>query len=410
MRGLELRVTTQGTVRMIMPFDRETSEAQQEDALQRMLDDPWWREPILLLAGYTAVNNAKPAREFLAALSAAGNHSYTYISAAELAATAALEWRESGAAIQSDCAKRIVVLLNDASVLQKSSAVVRARAGDALARIGDPRFDARRLHLPIDPMLGFVLIAADAAFKIGTRKADAKRIEKVVGYKVGDDEINEKATPTPEFYIARYLVTVAQFRVFVEATQFQLGDENALRDPDNRPVRYVNWHEAYAYCEWLNQEIATASALAGNDIARLVREGGWRVALPSELEWEKAARGDRRDTIFPWGDNPDPNSANYDDTDINTTSTVGCFAANDGGLYDMSGNLWEWTRSRYAAYPYQTDDGRENLEGEERRVVRGGSWYDVHDNARCAYRYGSNPGFRYRDFGFRVVLRPSPVL
>lgn len=378
--------------------------------LDERLDDPWWREPILLLAGYTAVNNAKPAREFLAALSTAGNHTFTQISAAELAGTAALEWRESGAAIQADCAKRIVILLNDANVQQKSNAVVRARAGDALAALGDPRFDAQRFYLPADSMLGFVKIAADAAFKIGTRSADAKRVEKIIGYAVSGDEINDQVSPTSEFYIARYLVTVAQFRVFVEATQFQLGDDNALYDPDNRPVRNVNWHEALAYCAWLNKALTTAPVLAGSDISRLARERGWRVALPSELEWEKATRGSKRDAIFSWGDKPDPNSANYNDTDIGTTSTVGCFMANELNLSDMIGNVWEWIQSQYAAYPYHADDGRENLESDERRVVRGGSWHYFHDHARCASRDGDHPGARDDNIGFRVVLRPSPVV
>ena len=378
--------------------------------LDNRLDDPWWREPILLLAGYTAVNAAKPARDFLAALSTAGNQENTQFSAAELAATAALEWRESGAQIRADCARRIVTLLSDKNAVEKSSAVVRARAGDALAGLGDPRFNPVRFHLPIDPMLGFVRIAADPKFKIGTRKADAKRVERIIGHAVDKAEINDQPTPTSEFYIARYLVTVAQFRAFVDQTQFQLGDEDALRDPDNRPVRYVNWHEALTYCDWLNNVFATEPALAGNEMARLVRKHGWRVTLPSELEWEKAARGNLRDKVFPWGDEPDPNRANYDDTGIGTTSTVGCFPDNDFGLHDIIGNVWEWTLSEYAFYPYQADDGRENLEGSKARVVRGGSWHFHHDFARCAYRSRNRPGSRYYGIGFRVVLRSPPVV
>ena len=215
-------------------------------ALEDWLDDPWWREPILLLGGYMATHAAKSARDLLGALAKAGATPNARFSAAELAGTATLEWRESGEAIRGDCALRIVGLLNDTATLLDSKPVVRARAGDTLARLGDPRFDSERFYLPAGPMLGFVHIAADPAFKIGTRKADAKR-EKIIGGKVPDNEINNKPTSTPEFYIARYLVTVAQFRAFVEATQFQLGDERALRDPDNRPVRYVNWHEALAY-------------------------------------------------------------------------------------------------------------------------------------------------------------------
>ena len=164
---------------------------------------------------------------------------------------------------------------------------------------------------------------------------------------VNDNEINDALTPTPEFYIARYPVTVAQFRAFVEATGFEIGDADALRDPDSRPVRWVSWHEARAYCDWLNNQLATSPVLAKSEIARLVRERQWRVALPSELEWEKAARGGLPDAVFSWGDTPDPNRANYVDSGIGDTSAVGCFSANGFGLHDMIGNVWEWTRSLY---------------------------------------------------------------
>jgi hypothetical protein len=105
----------------------------------------------------------------------------------------------------------------------------------------------------------------------------------------------------PEFYIARYPVTVAQFRAFVEATGLAIGDADALADPDSRPVRRVSWHEALAWCDWLNEVLTSDPAFAGSPIARLVRENGWRVALPSELEWEKAARGKSERSGLPLG-------------------------------------------------------------------------------------------------------------
>ena len=293
-----------------------------------------------------------------------------------------------------------------------ASAVQRAQAGDVLAALGDPRFDPDRFHLPADDMLGFVRIPADPEFRIGTRKADAKRVAGIIGFDVDDDELNDALTPTPEFYIARYPVTVAQFRAFVEATEFEIGDADALRDPDSRPVRWVSWHEARAYCEWLNEMLATSPVLEGIAVARLVREGPWRMALPSELEWEKAARGGLPDAVYSWGDTPDPDRANYDDSGIVDTSTVGCFPANGFGLHDTIGNVWEWTRSLWVAYPYKPDDpSREDLDAgnDESRVVRGGSWYVSRDYARCAYRVGLPPDSRSDDIGFRVVLRSPPV-
>lgn len=105
----------------------------------------------------------------------------------------------------------------------------RVRAEDALAMLGDPRFDAGRLHLPSGDALGFVRIAADPGFRIGTRRGDRKRVGKITGIKVSGDEVNDALTPTHEFYIGRYLVTVAQFRDFVEATKSQLGNGLAAR-------------------------------------------------------------------------------------------------------------------------------------------------------------------------------------
>jgi hypothetical protein len=127
-------------------------------------------------------------------------------------------------------------------------------------------------------------------------------------------------------------------------------------------VRWVSWHDAQAWCDWLNETLATSPACAGSPIARLVREQGWRVALPSELEWEKAARGGLGGSVFPWPGDADPNRANYGDSQIGDTSAVGCFAANGFGLFDMVGNVWEWTRSIRLPYPYDpTDPKREDL-------------------------------------------------
>ena len=442
--------------------------------LETRLEDPWWREPILLLASYMGSDAAKSAREFIVGLSLLGEGSNARFSAAELAGTAALEWRESGDALKADCAKRIVELLGDEDSLKDSKPVIRARAGDRLAKLGDPRFDPQRFYLPNDELLGFVRIPADPNFMIGTRAKDFDRVmETVDASKDGKNffkaEINDELTPTSEFYIARYPVTVAQFRAFVEATGFKIGDEKALRDPDSRPVRYVNWHDAREYCQWLDG-VLMKSPLTPNTVEisrhsgmdrrnpdcrdannlrhpwslgsgdpcrndgdtlnstalpltppirqaqdRLLQRGEWRVTLPSELEWEKAARGELVGAIFPWGNSPDINQANYG-YEIGDTSVVGCFPPNSYGLHDMVGNVWEWTRSLWGFdYPYLLDDlHREDLKAgnDKSRVVRGGSGDSARDVARCAVRGRGEPGSRGNYFGgFRVVLLCSaPVL
>ena len=171
----------------------------------------------------------------------------------------------------------------------------------------------------------------------------------------------------------------------------------------------MSWYEALAFTRWLTEYLQQEGVLAE----------GWRVTFPSEAEWEKAARGaDAR--IYPWGDELDPNRANYDDTGIGTTSAVGCFpsGASPYSVEEMSGNVWEWTRSLWGkdwiksefTYPYRPHDGRENIQASDDylRVLRGGSFNFSDNYVRAALRYGFVPYFRIDRIGFRVVLLPHP--
>jgi formylglycine-generating enzyme required for sulfatase activity len=200
----------------------------------------------------------------------------------------------------------------------------------------------------------------------------------------GDDQ-HELTLPT--YYIARYPVTVAQFRAFVEDSGYEPDTLRSLRGVDNHPVRYVTWYDALAYCKWLTQKLREWVKMP-EPLATLLREEGWVVTLPSEAEWEKAARGTdgRR---YPWGSEPDPERANYDDTGIGTTSAVGCFPGGRSpyGVEDAGGNVWEWV----------VDDPG---------VLRGGSFPYPGLLVRCAIRYGVDPYSRNYDNGFRVVVSP----
>jgi formylglycine-generating enzyme required for sulfatase activity len=275
----------------------------------------------------------------------------------------------------------------------------RAEAGDVLAKLGDPRFREDAWHLPDEDMLGFVEIS-EGSFVMGE----------------GDDQ-HELTLPT--YYIAHYPVTVAQFRAFVEDSGYEPRDSDSLCGVDNHPVRYVTWYDALAYCDWLTQKLREWEKTP-EPLATLLRKEGWVITLPSEAEWEKATRGSEDDRRYPWGNDPDPNRANYDDTGIGTTSVVGCFpgGASPCGAEDLSGNVWEWTRSLWGTswsepdfgYPYDPADGRENLEAgdDALRVLRGGSFYYTAVIVRCAARgplrvVSYN---RYRFSGFRVVVAP----
>ncbi len=210
------------------------------------------------------------------------------------------------------------------------------------------------------------------------------------------------------YSISRYPITYAQYEPFVagdgysnekywtEAGWMWKGETTQpayWNDPkwhiSNHPVVGVAWSEAYAYCQWLSAKL------------------GQEVRLPTEAEWERAARGtDGR--IYPYGNEYDPTKGNTRDTGIGRTSAVGIFpdGASPEGVLDMSGNVWEWCQTQWRG----SYDAPENnpAEGTAQRVVRGGSWLFSQVFARAVYRFVRIPFYRDDVLGFRVVVS-SPI-
>jgi formylglycine-generating enzyme required for sulfatase activity len=211
------------------------------------------------------------------------------------------------------------------------------------------------------------------------------------------DEKHQHKVELPAYYIARTPVTNAQYAAFVRATGHEApkhwdGDQPP-RDKRDHPVVHVSWNDVMAYCAWLREVTGRA------------------YTLPSEAEWEKAARGPDG-WIYPWGDAWDAGKCNSDEGGKGGTTPVGAYpqGASPYGVLDMAGNVWEWTRSLMRYYPYIPDDGREDVEASRERVVRGGSFYHFRNNARCAYRcwhYDGLASVALDDFGFRVCVSPS---
>ena len=349
-------------------------------------DEAAWNEVLLLCMGYLGLVQqldevAGEVMDGLVQSEEAG--------AVVLAGEAAADVRNGGLS----AGRRQRVQTGLLKVMQGSApAVLRARAGNVLAELGDPRFRAEAWDLPNEELLGFVRIEAGKFWMGSDPKKDAQ---------ADDDEQPQHEVALGTYYMAKYAVTVGQWRAYVQASGHKPENADSLKGTANHPVMWVTWHEALAYCEWLTEKLKAWDETP-KELSQVLSAGG-RVTLPSEAEWERAARWtDGR--IYPWGDEFDANKANTKESGIGRTSAVGCFAggASVEGLLDMSGNVWEWTRSLWGkdwqkaefVYPY-TDrlEERENLRAGDdvARVLRGGSFDDNGRNARCACRIHSDP-------------------
>ena len=300
----------------------------------------------------------------------------------------------------------------------------RALAGDHLGKLGDPRFTAEPPHLPADEMAGFLEVP-DGPYIMGSTEADLapfKEEHEDAWKHFYTTETPRHSVELTAFFLARHPVTTAQFRAFVDATGHEIGDRDAFRGDANRPVVMVSWHEAMAYCSWLTEQLRKSAprkldTVSTPEAARLweaVAGGALHARLPSEAEWEAAARG-TEGRIYPWGDAaPTTAHANYSASGLGGPSPVGLYAEGRGpfGHEDQAGNVLEWCLDGWEDKAYENREGSLNpihAETQEGyRVFRGGSWLDVPWYLRAAYRGRDWSRYRSDYLGFRVLLGRFP--
>ncbi|MBI3271903.1 MAG: SUMF1/EgtB/PvdO family nonheme iron enzyme [Planctomycetes bacterium] len=257
----------------------------------------------------------------------------------------------------------------------------RIEVAQLLGRFGDPRLGRSPTDLQLVPVSG-------GKCTMGSGESDPT-------YERPAHDVDLAA-----YGIGRFPITNAQYLAFVEATgnqppkpEFVYGvyvpwEEGRPRaDRLTHPVVGVSWHDAVAYCRWL------------------ARETHLPYRLPTEAEWEWAARGTER-RIYPWGSEYVSGLANDATLGLQSTTPVGIFPAGAGptGCLDLAGNVWEWCSSLYKPYPYSPTDGREDLTSGGARVLRGGAWSYEPQFVRAGYRFFGRPDSRDVSAGFRVVV------
>ena len=292
----------------------------------------------------------------------------------------------------------LTLLLQDRAAQQRPQVAVaeRGRAGFLLGALGDPRMPVTRtqwqaelaqLATPESP--GYFCRISPGTYWIGspTNDPEANDVE----------HPQHRVTLTHAYWIARLPITNTQWQSWVAqgGTVSYYANDTDLNQP-NQPVVGIDWHAANAYCLWLSTELAD------------ILPPGYGIRLPTEVEWEVAARGAaaRR---YPWGNDwRDDAAATEEDRDVRGwqwTMPVGCYPSGStpDGLLDMAGNVWEWTLSRWRSYP----GADRPFTDENLVVVRGGGYNSRRTSVRCGARVGNHPCDRRGvNLGLRVVVSP----
>ena len=288
-----------------------------------------------------------------------------------------------------------------ASGIAAGGSMITRRVSAAVQILAKPKAGPKVLTVPGGPPIELVPVPA-GEFLMGSDKSKDKDAY--------DWELPQHTVFVDIFEIGKYPVTVAQFEAFVQATGHKTsaekegrgyaytgsgwekvtgadwrhprGPNSDVREKSDHPVPQVSWRDAVAFCDWLGAR------------------------LPTEAEWEKAARG-TDGKLYPWDNRaPDKTRCNFS-MNVGDTTPVGQYpdGASPYGALDMSGNVWEWTSSLWKGYKYDASDGREDMTATGKRVLRGGSFFDDARNVRCAFRIYLDFWIGY--YGFRVCVSPG---
>jgi formylglycine-generating enzyme required for sulfatase activity len=253
-----------------------------------------------------------------------------------------------------------------------------------------------------EPLTGMEFVWIESGcFKMGTPRK--------VGRGVIPNEEPLHTVCVDGFWMGKYEVTNAQYRKY-KPDHSSKENKGLSFNGDNQPVVYVNWDDAKEFNKWLTNR----------------SEDGYEFRLPTEAEWEYAARAGTTTTRF-WDDNSDdacsyasfsdkrgmeflkrPSNHNCDDG-YAVTAPVGSFKPNAFGLYDMLGNVWEWCEDWFGYYPSGSVTNPTGPASGKIRVVRGGSWNNALGYVRCSYRAGSSTHYRNDYRGVRCVRQPKAV-
>jgi formylglycine-generating enzyme required for sulfatase activity len=238
---------------------------------------------------------------------------------------------------------------------------------------------------------GFVFVEG-GTFTMGSPSTEADHY---------DDEIQHQVTVS-SFYMGQYEVTQAEYEAV-------MGSNPSNFKGENLPVEQVSWYEAIEYCNKrsIQEGLTPAYKGTGDNISCDFKANGYR--LPTEAEWEYAARGGKNQQSLQYlysGSNNADSVAWYWDNSGGKTHPVGTKTANSLGLYDMSGNVWEWCWDWYGSYSTTSQTDPTGAASGYNRVSHGGSWRHDAQRLRSACRDGNSPSNRDYDLGFRLVLCP----